>query len=221
MASSPIQSLAVVMGDLVQSERSPAPERLHAQFNDVVDMLNMRYRERLVSPLTITLGDEFQGLVKSLADAAPIVRDMRLHLMAKAIDCRFVIGSVEIRTEINPDKAWNMMGPGLSRARERLNEKRTGSLYRFSILDDPVAETLLEAVGAGLTAIERGWTDRQREDISALIKGLSAAELAKHRNVSVHSIYKVRSSGNFDAYTMQWHAIGEALAALDRRQERS
>jgi hypothetical protein len=110
-----------------------------------------------------------------------------------------------------------MMGPGLAQARAKLNEKRSHSRYRFSIPDDGLAETTLEALGAGLTTIERGWTDVQRRDIMELLNGLSPGELAKRRNVSVHNIYKVRSSGDFDAYVIQWHAIAEALAALDRK----
>ena len=217
MAVTKTRRLAVVMGDLVQSERSLAPAKLHLRFNEAVDAQNAAHAAALASPLTITLGDEFQGLARSLGQAVPIVRDLRLQLMGDGIECRFVIGRVELRTELNPEKAWNMMGPGLARARARLNEKKAGSLYRFSIAEAPVTETVLDALGAGLTAIERGWTDQQRDDISALIGGLSPAELARRRNVSVHSIYKVRGSGDFDAYMTQWQAIGEALSALDEK----
>lgn len=69
------------------------------------------------------------------------MRNLRLQLMNEGIDCRFVIGRVDLETPLNPGKAWNMMGPGLSRARDKLNEKRAGSLYRFSIGQDPLLET--------------------------------------------------------------------------------
>ena len=218
MAVTKTRCFTVVMGDLVQSERALAPAQLHLQFNEAVNAQNAAHAKALASPLTITLGDEFQGLVRSLGQAVPIVRDLRLQLMSNAVDCRFVIGLVELKTALNPAKAWNMMGPGLARARAKLNEKKAGSLYRFSIAPAPITEIMLDALGAGLTAIERGWTDQQRDDISALISGLSPAELAQRRNVSVHSIYKVRGSGDFDAYVMQWQAIGEALAALDKHK---
>lgn len=212
------QYLGVVMGDLVRSEQSLAPEMLHEWFNEAVDWQNAAHAQALASPLTITLGDEFQGVTRSLGRALPIMRDLRLRLMARAIECRFVIGLVEIRTAVNPDKAWNMMGPGLGHARDKLNEKKGGMLYRFSLPHDPLAETVLDALGVGLTTIERGWTDRQRSDIDALVGGASPAELARCRDVSVHSIYKVRSSGHYDAYVTQWQAIEAALAALDARE---
>ena len=209
------QHYAVVMGDLVHSGRAPAPEVLHDRFNAAVEAGNRAHAAALASPLTITLGDEFQGLVRSLAGAVPLVLGLRLALMSAGIDCRFVIGRVEIRTPLNRERAWNMMGPGLARARERLNEKAAGVFYRFSIEEAPLTETLLDALGAGLSVIERGWTDRQRDDIAALLGGLSAGELAQRRNVSVHSVYKVRGAGNYDAYVEQWQAIEAALEALD------
>lgn len=206
---------AIVMGDLVQSERFARMDLLHAAFNDAVQSQNRVHASALASPLTITLGDEFQGLATTLAQAVPIIRNLRFHLMADTIDCRFVVGQAEVRTEINPDRAWNMMGPGLARAREVLNEKSARTMYRFSLPGHPVLETLLDALGAGLTLIERGWTDQQRADIACLIAGQSPMDLARRRNVSVHSIYKVRSSGNFEAYMTQWGAISAALSAID------
>lgn len=211
------QRSAVIMGDLVRSESSLPIELLHERFNQAIDHQNLEHAGTLVSPLTITLGDEFQGLASTLTQAMTIARDLRLELLADKIDCRFVVGIVEIKTPLNPLKAWNMMGPGLSRARNKLNQKKADQFYRFSIAEAPITEALLDAIGAGLSAIERSWTDQQREDISALMSGLSPTELSKRRNVSVHSIYKVRSSGDFDTYAIQWHAINEALGAFDKQ----
>ncbi|MBM2293398.1 hypothetical protein JQX09_15315 [Sulfitobacter pseudonitzschiae] len=211
------QRCAVVMGDLVRSESSLPVELLHAGFNQAVDRQNLEHAASLISPLTITLGDEFQGLTHTLTQAIEIVRGLRLALLAEEIDCRFVVGTVEIKSPINSSKAWNMMGPGLARARNKLNQKKTNQLYRFSIAEAPVTEALLDAIGVGLSTIERSWTDQQREDISALLGGLSPAELSEHRNVSVHSIYKVRRSGDFDAYTLQWSAVNKALSEFEKK----
>ena len=206
---------AVVMGDLVHSERTLSIELLHERFNDAINQQNLLRKDSLASPLTITLGDEFQGLAKSLQSGLQIARALRFQLLADSIECRFAIGLAELRTPINADRAWNMMGPGLARTRSKLNEKRTQSLYRFAVTDDPVMETALEALGAGVTTIERRWTEQQREDITALIAGASPADVARQRNVSVHSIYKVRASGDYDTYVMQWRAIENILTNID------
>ncbi|MFD2134716.1 hypothetical protein ACFSLT_04795 [Novosphingobium resinovorum] len=76
----------------------------------------------MASPLTITLGDEFQGPFTSLVAAAQAAREIRFELLGKDIDCRFVIGSIDLRTPVNSRRAWNMMGPGFADARERLGK---------------------------------------------------------------------------------------------------
>ncbi|MDT3721428.1 SatD family protein [Pseudomonas oryzihabitans] len=211
------QTFAVLMGDLVHSEGAADVATLHRAFNESVAQHNRHYAADLASPLTITLGDEFQGLLTSLDAAARLLRAMRLDLLQRAIDCRFVLGLVEIETAVNREQAWNMMGPGLSRARHKLNEKPAISRYGFSLSKEPLLETALEALGVGLTVIESGWTQRQLSDIAALLGGQAVAALAEQRRVSVKSIYKIRTSGHFDAYVHQWNAMLEVLAALDGR----
>lgn len=205
------------MGDLVSSEQHVNPVNLHAQFNAAIDRENNTLRADIISPLTITLGDEFQGLLSSLVAAAQAARKIRFELMSKNIDCRFVIGCVDLKTQINHQRAWNMMGNGFASARERLGEKRSLSRYRFSIEMDPILETMLEASGASLTKVERSWSEAQRADIVKLLGGASVAEVARARNVSVHNVYKVRSAGDFDLYVIQWDAIHKALTELDHR----
>jgi SatD family (SatD) len=216
MTGQEAQHTCVVMGDLVQSERAHAPDYLHATFNEVIDAHNRLYADILASPLTITLG---QGITHRLSAAIPIIRELRVALMRKSIDCRFVIGQIELSTKLNPTKAWNMMGPGLARAREKLNEKKANTFYRFSLMKAPTCEKVLDALGFGLTAIEQNWTHQQRDDIHDLMTGRKPLELAQIRSVSVHTIYKVRASGNFDAYVAQWDAIQAALSAIDTENQ--
>jgi hypothetical protein len=209
--------LAVLMADLVDSEQHDDPERLHAIFNAAIDRENARLTDDMASPLTITLGDEFQGLLTSLVAAAGVARDIRFDLMRQDIDCRFVIGLVDLKTPLNRERAWNMMGPGFASARERLGDKRSASRYRFSLPQDALLETLLEAIGASLSAIERNWSTIQRDDIIALLGGASVAEVAQARGVGNFNVYKVRNAGDYDLYTTQWNAVQKALIELDDR----
>ena len=71
------RTYAVVMGDLVASEAATSRRALHRVFNAAIDDVNAAQRATLVSPLTITLGDEFQGLADTLADAIRIARRVR------------------------------------------------------------------------------------------------------------------------------------------------
>lgn len=208
---------AVLMGDLVDSEGHADPGQLHIAFNAAIERQNARLVDNVMSPLTITLGDEFQGLLTSLVAAAQAAQDVRFDLMRQDIDCRFVVGVVDLKTPINSQRAWNMMGPGFAAARERLGEKRSPSRYRFSIPQDALLETLLEAIGASLSAIERGWSAAQRDVVIALSDGASVADVAQARDVGIPNVYKVRSAGEYDRYRTEWGAVRTALAELDLR----
>lgn len=209
------QPYAVLMGDIVGSAQHDVAA-LHSLFNATIDRQNSGESTRIASPLTITLGDEFQGLATTLSAAFDIVHHIRLDLLEQSIECRFAIGEIDLKTPLNSHNAWNMMGPGLAETRDRLNEKLANTVYRFVVPDHPVLETLLDASGASLTAIERGWTPTQRHDIRARLGGETPAEIALDRKVSVHSVYKVQASGNFDLYLTHTQAVRQTLAALDK-----
>lgn len=211
----PRASHAVVMGDLVSSEDTASVETLHACFNAAVQSANDAHRRQIVSPLTITLGDEFQGLCATLEGGLRVVRDLRAQLLTAGLGCRFVVGAVLLETPVNPARAWNMMGPGLAASRQRLADKRDANAYRFELRGEPELQALMEAVGAGLTEIEDGWTARQREVVLAL-RAESAAPLAERLGMSPQTLYKIRRAGRFDLYERQWAALEAMAARFDR-----
>lgn len=212
--------LVAVMGDLVGSERQIDRARLHRVFNEIVDAENQRAAGILASPLTITLGDEFQGLVSTLAEAIALVRRLRLTLLAADVECRFAIGRVILSSPVNPERAWNMMGEGLAETRDRLNEKSRSTAYRFHLgFDaDPLLERLMDAVGSALTRTERGCTMRQRTVMLPLLAlGRSVEGLSKDLKVTPRAIYKVRDAADYDAYRSWWEDLEAAANALDQR----
>lgn len=209
---------AVLMGDIVGSERTPSVEMLHQRFNRAIHAANQRHAAVIVSPLTITLGDEFQGLLPNLHAATLVARELRLDLLQDDVDCRFVVGRVDIRTPFNTERAWNMMGPGLAEARHKLDRKTTDSRYHFSLPEAPATQALLDAVGTGLTATERRWTRTQLHDIAETIAGRSAESIAERRHVNARSIYKARTSGAFDSYAAQWEGLLTALRLIDEQR---
>jgi hypothetical protein len=206
------------MGDIIHSERASSVAQLHLKFNAAVEYVNNQMPADIVSPLTITLGDEFQGLTYTVSGSLHAARTMRLSLLEQDIACRLVVGLVRLESPVNPKTAWNMMGAGLARARERLSEKRNPNAYRFSLPEDAHLELLLDAIGYSLTDIEDGWTDRQRAvAIEALSSELSSADLAAEFDVVPRTLYKIRSAAKFEIYRNQWNVLELAASEIDRR----
>ncbi len=214
-------SYAISMGDLVESTGHADPNALHRLFNEVVARANRRFAESIVSPLTITLGDEFQGLSASLRRGFELNHFVRMSLLQEGVSTRLVLGIGAIDTAVNPDNAWNMMGEGLSLAREKLNAKMGSNCYRFSFPGQQQLERLLDGIGRSITRTETEWTKTQLEYVA---KRLSQAQksvsvIAAELGISKNSMYKVLRSANADFYVDQLQTITEVLEAEDRRRE--
>ncbi|WP_150523734.1 SatD family protein [Roseibium sediminis] len=204
----------VLMGDIVESEQFPSREHLHVVFNRSVDAANQKHGDDIASPLTITLGDEFQGLFSSRAAAFRVAHEMRLELLHEGVRCRFVVGDVHLETPLNKSSAWNMLGRGLAEARGRLEEKQDPNAYRFSFPEDGDLPPLLDAIGSSLSFLEEGWTERQQLYIrESLLSGLDVVEIADRHGVSKRAVYKGLEAANLKLYQRQLDAISGYLRA--------
>lgn len=211
---------AISMGDLVHSTGHADPARLHELFNRAVADANRRFADSIASPLTITLGDEFQGLSKTLRRGFELNHFVRMYLLLEGISIRLVLGKGAIDTAVNPENAWNMMGEGLSKAREKLNAKMSFNCYRFSFPREKQLERLLDSVGRSLTRVETDWTETQRDYVARKLSEpeKSTSAIAKELGISTNSVYKVLRSANWDFYDEQLKTIIEVLETEDRER---
>lgn len=217
MAGKKAKNPAVLMGDIIASRAYEDAASLHKAFNAGVRAFNKRYGKAIVSPLTITLGDEFQGLVCDLQTAFRIAHGMRLHFLIEGVACRFVVSNGAVETKINAKEAWNMMGPGLAKARERLGDKQDPSAYRFVCEEEPLLEGALNTFGYALSEIETDWTETQLKYVAAHFadEEKSYEDLAGVFGVSGRNVYKVMNAARMHLYERQLNSVGEVLAHLD------
>ncbi len=208
---------AISMGDLVHSSGHADPNQLHLLFNQVVAQANQRFVESIASPLTITLGDEFQGLSTSLRRGFELNHFVRMSLLLEGVSTRLVLGIGAIDTAVNPKNAWNMMGEGLSKAREKLNAKKSFNCYRFSFPEYAQLERLLDSVGRSLTKVESEWTKTQMEYVARRLSQpeKSISQIAHDLGISKNSLYKVLRSASAEFYAGQLEAIAEVLQTED------
>lgn len=208
---------AVVMGDIVGSEKAPSRVEMHDRFNEVTLAANKRFAKAIASPLTITLGDEFQGLTHTHVSAFEIAATMRLDLLTAGVRCRFVVGTVELETALNKSHAWNMLGTGLAEARDKLNDKADPNAYRFSFSGPPLLVNLLETLGWSASSLEESWARTQLAySVIAINEHPSIERIAKKFGISDTSVYKTLRTARLDLYKAQRSAILQALGEIDR-----
>ena len=133
----------VLMADIIKSS-DRVSNVLMESFRQLVEGVNQQYEEMIVSPMTITLGDEFQGVVKNLSAGIKLIIAFEEKGIELGLDfkMRYVLGQGAIDTPINKETAYGMMGPGLTETRKYLNAmKKTGKRFEFMI-DEKEAEPI-------------------------------------------------------------------------------
>jgi hypothetical protein len=207
----------ILMADVIRS-RSYQSEAIQQALKSVVVNCNATLTESFMSPLTITLGDEFQGVSASLNDAIEtllFLEDALLQVQP-AFKLRYVLVYGEIETSINSEIAYGMLGPGLTLAREILNTKRRG-LQRFQLkLRDDLKERNLSMLFRLLELISSRWKEADYELIRAMISNLDNGIVAKSFGKTFSQIWKRKKTLQIEEYITIKELIKSAACDLGR-----
>ena len=73
------------MCDVVKS-RNKDQKQLIKELKQTVLFINRKYSKDILSPLTITLGDEFQGIIKNVESGLSIIIEIEEYIIKKKFD---------------------------------------------------------------------------------------------------------------------------------------
>jgi len=193
----------ILMGDVIGSRGFDAT-KLQQQLKSLLSACNGDLKTEILSPYTTTLGDEFQGIARSLQAAAQCIFYLEETRIKNQYDfgVRYVAHYGEIRTSINTEIAYGMMGPGLTRARSLLTDKRRGQpRFYFDLADKRLAGNLTR-----LCSVIDGLTGRwDRQDYSLIFDMLSDQnneEVAEKHGKNRSQIWKRRKHLLIEEYKL-------------------
>jgi hypothetical protein len=213
-----------VIGDIMASRIIGRRNDVQQKLQQVLETVNAEYAADIASNFTITLGDEFQGLLISGARVMDIVTD--IERMMAPVGIRFGIGIGAITTDIQRDRAIGADGPGYYMARKAIdflksNEKRRQAAtadIRLEVQGDhPETVSLINTVLSLMTAIKESWSDRQREVIFDMLKNRdNQTDAADRLGVRQPTIHKSLSRGYYYTYKGALDAVNEVLGEIRR-----
>lgn len=188
------------MGDIVGSSESDSIT-LQKEFSRLIGKINQEFKDQLKSPLTITLGDEFQGVVADLQTSVQIIVRIEEEKweLNYPILIRYSLGLGEISTPINSEIAFGMLGKGLAEVRNsltKLKEKEERIVLTGKIPDKEKLGLSLEL----LLEKQQEWKWKDREVISGYFKGKDYKEVAETMKKDKSLIWKRFKSLDFDSY---------------------
>lgn len=148
------QNQVILMADVIQSGSHDAT-RLSRHLKSMISAANRVKSNGVISPLTVTLGDEFQGVCKSVEAGIKTILWLEHRLRTKPLSIddslnpyglRYVLHEGIISTPLNSERAHGMLGPGLTKARQLLNHKERGqSRFQISIAEAKLSRQLQRA----------------------------------------------------------------------------
>jgi hypothetical protein len=192
----------IIMADVIHSSAHDALA-LQRAFKFDVNYINKEYEKRILSPLTITLGDEFQGVIKDLKTCIEIIFSFEEHRLqiAPKYELRYIVQQGEIETEINPNIAYGMLGIGLSQARKNLeNLKKTDQRYFFDTSLKPKSNALNSAFQV-YQNIYQNWTKPEERQLVALfLENNDYKYVAEKTGKTRSQIWKREKSLNISSY---------------------
>lgn len=193
----------ILMADIIGSSKQPQAS-LMADFEQIIGDLRKGAKHLFHSPPTITLGDEFQSVPRDLPAALEAVLQIEESLVhaGAGFKLRYVIVEGEIETPLNRKVAHGMMGPGLTAARERLEQAKKPGTGRFQFfLQHDRKSTALRDAFIALQRIVDGW--RVEKDFALVAQFLEHEDykiVAEHIQKDRSQVYKRGRSLGIEAY---------------------
>jgi len=178
-----MQRYAVIIGNIVQSRRLKNRTEVQEIFLKTIKKIKNDFSQMFVSPPTITLGDEFQAVLKGTDNLFVMIH--RFEFYISPIVLRFGIGVGTIETPINTREAIGMDGSAFHNARLAIEEARTsGMKYSLHTDSEDSSTRALELLLRRVDMNRRSWKGKNLEVLTLHRMDKNQIEIANALDIS-------------------------------------
>ena len=197
-----------LIADVIDSKIVQERFDLQKQLEKTLQTMNELFGEFLASSFTLTLGDEFQALLKVDAPVFQMIDTLRSLLTPTQL--RFGIGLGEIVTDIDPLQSIGADGPAYWNARAAINlvhqKNDYGNTQIYFSCGKEKQDFFVNALIASGEAIRSGWRGSQEEILLDLLKrcvyseNFSQQDLAQSLEINPSALSKRLKSSSIRIY---------------------
>lgn len=207
-------SYCVITADVNRSREIPERKLLQNQILEALKEANRHFKKHLVAEFAITLGDEWQGVLKDISQSYKIVSYFQEELYP--ISVSFGVGEGEIATEISR-RSVEMDGEVFRRSREALNRAKKKS--RIFYITNSSTDRLLNTTFQLLQILQDSWTKRQYQKIM-LYKELQREKLVADKlRISQQDVNQALSAGYGLVYLEAQETLNNFLDQLSGKEK--
>ena len=188
----------------VLNSREKNQKNLIEDFRNCTTYINNKYKKNILSPLTITLGDEFQGVIKNLSNSIKIIVELEEFIIKNnfPMKLRYVLYVGEIETEINSNIAYEMLGNGLTDSRRIINNmKEKDSRFYIDTKEESKNSILNNGFNIFQNIVDKWKIEKDYEIIYSLIEFKDYKIVSEKLNKNRSLVWKRERNLNISSYT--------------------
>jgi SatD family (SatD) len=199
------QNYLVIIGDVVKSREIKDRQQFQEIFKDQFEKIGVFEKNNIVSSFTITIGDEFQGVLSKAAKMFKFIADLEysLNLIPAKEDTdaalqktkylyklRYGIGVGTITTKINRAAALGMDGPAFYNARKSIEYARKNNL-RFYFAGGSDKDASINTLLQWLNLEIKEWNFRKFQIVKLYKDSWKQEQIAESLGISQPAVSKL------------------------------
>lgn len=206
------------IGDLSGSRNLAKGQRQQIQdrLSGLVEGLNSDYRGALLSLFTVTLGDEFQGLLSDPEVIPEILWRLRRDLPTVEIWAGVGFGTLDTALK---ERAIGMDGPVFHRARKGVDRAREDDIHGGVFVGFGDDDVVLTGLARLLDHQRSSFSPAQLEAMEGVRSGHSQSEIAADAGVTPQAISKRLRTAGWEVYRMGEEALRALLDRYETTEE--
>ena len=202
--------VAALIADIVKSKeiinRADFQKQLEKKLENISNS-----NKKIISPYTITLGDEFQVIYKNANDILIDLFDIILFIYP--VRLRVAVGIDYLHTEIKNDSSIGMDGPAFHNARKGIEnlKKFDSTIVQFY---DSRNDIDLEFINNGLVLVFseiNKWKLNTYKTFIRLLNNKKVNDIYPEINISQRGVYKIINTNSIENYIDFFNSLNNKL----------
>lgn len=201
-----------IIGDIIGSRKLENRSYVQKKFLALAESANKLYEQDIVSPFTVTIGDEFQVLLKSVHITPKVIDNIRREMTP--VKLVFGVGIGEVVTDINPRLAIGMDGPAFYFARkaiEQAKKKKPQIIYK----SDFAGMDMINSLNYFIESCTERRTKRQKQVLAYLAQDFTQEAIADKLGIKQQSVSDIISASYLSEVEDAKRAMSLYLKEID------
>jgi len=194
-----------IIADIINSKEITNREKFQDSLKNCLDKIN-RDTEHIISPYTITLGDEFQAIY---INSSNLINDIfKILLNSYPAKIRFSIGIGDISTKLNYEYSLGMDGPAFHIARKGLKEMKNIDYSLIQVFNDLSQDVKFINTTLRLSmAMMSDWKNNTFVIFNKLLNDKSVSAMLPSLDITERAIYKIIKNNNLREYVEYFSSL--------------